>query len=142
MNGIRSNWTLDRRFPSEHERACKFTDQVLKQLQIEGWSDSDRFAVHMGLEEGLMNAIKHGNQSDPRKSVELQVILSDTEVYIRITDEGCGFIATEVPDPTSLENRRKESGRGVALIRGFMDQVEYNERGNQLEMRKYRTRCD
>ncbi len=140
MNGIRSNWTLERRFPSDHQRACELTEQVLRQLQAEGWSESDCFAVHLGLEEGLMNAIKHGNDSDPGKLVELKVIISDNEVYIRITDEGCGFSCNDVPDPTCLENRRKESGRGVALMRGFMDEVEYSEQGNQLEMRKRRTR--
>lgn len=114
-------------------------DEVIDQLTQRGWSNSDCFAVQLGLEEGLTNAIKHGNQGDPAKFVELKVELDDQEVRIRIIDEGVGFRHQRVRDPTKKSNRKRESGRGVALIRRFMDEVQYHDKGNQLEMVKRRT---
>jgi serine/threonine-protein kinase RsbW len=139
MNGKSSRWNLECRFASDHGRACELTEEIMTQLRHFGWSESDRFAIQLGLEEGLMNAIKHGNRGDGSKFVELTVEIATDEVYIRIVDEGCGFASQAVPDPTLKVNRRRGSGRGVALIRGFMDWVHYNECGNQLEMRKRRS---
>lgn len=139
MNDPRYRWKFERRFASDHRTACDLTEEILAQLVRFGWSESDRFAVQLGLEEGLMNAIKHGNRGDSKKSVTLLVELESDEIFIRIVDEGTGFAAGQVPDPTHKANRRRDSGRGVALIRGFMDSVQYNEPGNQLEMRKRKT---
>lgn len=139
MNSASSRWNLECRFASNHGRACELTDEVITQLCQLGWSESDRFAIQLGLEEGLMNAIKHGNLGDSAKFVDLKVEITPEEVYIRIVDEGCGFSSAAVPDPALKGNRRRDSGRGVALIRGFMDWVQYNDCGNQLEMRKRRS---
>ena len=51
-----------------------------------------------------------------------------------ITDEGPGFDPSSLPDPTDLENLEKASGRGLLLIRTFMDEVQHNDRGNELTM--------
>lgn len=139
MTSPTSVWTLEIRFPSEHGKACELIDQVIEQLALRGWTQSDRFAVQMGLEEALTNAIKHGNQSDSGKFVTLRVQIDSQEIRIGVEDEGQGFRHSRVPDPTRKSNRKRESGRGVALIRFFMDEVHYNEAGNQLEMVKRRS---
>lgn len=139
MNDTGSRWNLECRFASDHGRACELTEEVIAKLRQFDWSESDRFAIQLGLEEGLMNAIKHGNRGDKAKFVELQVEIGTEEVYIRIVDEGCGFATQAVPDPALKANRRRDCGRGVALIRGFMDWVQYNDCGNQVEMRKRRS---
>ncbi|MCE2791797.1 MAG: ATP-binding protein [Planctomycetota bacterium] len=139
MNGTSTLWNLECRFASDHGRACELTEEIIGRLGQLGWSESDRFAVQIGLEEGLMNAIKHGNRGDAGKFVDLKVEVTPDEIYIRIGDEGCGFSSQAVPNPTLKVNRRRDSGRGVALIRGFMDSVQYNDCGNQLEMRKRRS---
>lgn len=139
MTSPTSVWTLEIRFPSEHGKACELIDLVIEQLAPRGWTQSDRFAIQMGLEEALTNAIKHGNQSDSGKFVTLRVQIDSQEIRIGVEDEGQGFRHSRVPDPTRKSNRKRESGRGVALIRFFMDEVHYNEAGNQLEMVKRRS---
>lgn len=139
MTATSTVWKLDYRFPSDHGKACELIDQVIEQLVQRGWPQSDRFAIQMGLEEALTNAIKHGNQSDPQKQVTLKVQVDPQEIRIEVVDEGQGFRHSRVPDPTRKTNRKRESGRGVALIRFFMDEVHYNDSGNQLEMVKRRS---
>jgi serine/threonine-protein kinase RsbW len=139
MTTTTSVWTLEIRFPSDHGKACELIDQVIEQLVQRGWPQSDRFAIQMGLEEALTNAIKHGNQNNPRKFITLEVQVDPQEIRIGVADEGPGFPHARVRDPTRKSNRKRESGRGVALIRFFMDEVHYNESGNQLEMVKRRS---
>lgn len=139
MTATTSVWKLEYRFPSDHGKACELIDQVIEQLVQRGWPQSDRFAIQMGLEEALTNAIKHGNQNDPGKFITLKVQVDPQEIRIGVADEGQGFRHARVRDPTRKTNRKRESGRGVALIRFFMDQVHYNEAGNQLEMSKRRS---
>lgn len=139
MTAPSADWMLEVRFPSDHGKACELIDQVLEQLVQREWPQSDRFAIQMGLEEALTNAIKHGNQNDPQKLVTLKVRIDSIEIRILIADEGQGFRHARVRDPTRKSNRKRESGRGVALIRFFMNEVHYNEAGNQLEMVKHRS---
>ena len=93
----------------------------------------------MALEEAIVNAIKHGNQEDPEKKVHVVVNSTLQEFYLQVTDEGDGFDPDAVPDPTLDENLELGSGRGLMLMRHYMDHVVYNDRGNSLEVTKHRT---
>ena len=88
--------------------------------------------MQLALEEGLANAIKHGNKMDPDKQVTVECFLNEDVVRVVIKDEGEGFDIDDVPDPTLPENLDKPSGRGVMLMKAFMDDVIYNDSGNQL----------
>ena len=66
--------------------------------------------------------------------------IDENEASFTITDEGPGFHLSEVPDPTADENLERPCGRGLMLIRAFMDEVSYNESGNQVRLVKRRTR--
>ena len=90
------------------------------------------------IEEALVNAIKHGNQLDPDKYVEVSFQVTCERFDIRIVDEGPGFNPEDVPDPTAIENIERPCGRGLLLIRGFMDEVKYHGRGNIVTMIKLR----
>jgi serine/threonine-protein kinase RsbW len=90
----------------------------------------DEDAVHwvgVAVRESVINAIKHGNQSDParRVIVEFSPVPAENadELVIRVEDEGDGFEPESVADPLSPENILKSSGRGIFLIRSFMDDV-------------------
>ena len=98
----------------------------------------DVFGVRLALEEALVNAIKHGNGMDPNKKVHIECRVSRERVWIRIRDEGEGFDLNALPDPTLEENLEKPSGRGVLLMREFMTNVEYNDRGNCVTLEKHR----
>lgn len=79
----------------------------------------------LSVTEATTNAIKHGNNSDVNKKVRITVNKEDDKLYIRIKDEGNGFNPSEVPDPTHPENLLKDSGRGLYLMKFYMDDIKY-----------------
>lgn len=81
--------------------------------------------IGMALREALANAIKHGNKLNPDKCVLLEMrITNGDELSIVITDEGDGFDADHLADPTSPNNILRTNGRGIYYMRQFMDAVE------------------
>jgi len=81
----------------------------------------------VAVRESVINAIKHGNAGDERKRVYVEFTPLDREsppgMAIRIRDEGKGFDPAQVPDPLHPDNLLKASGRGIFLIRSFMDEL-------------------
>lgn len=118
------------------ERLC---EELLETARRHGFGEEDLFAIHLALEEAFVNAVQHGNRSDPRKKVVVRCAVSPEKFDITITDEGQGFKPDELPDPRCPENLCKCCGRGVLLIRAYMDEVEYNKQGNEVRMVKYRS---
>jgi serine/threonine-protein kinase RsbW len=102
------------------------------------YSEPELFAIRLAVEEALVNAIKHGNGSDPSKKVHIEYEISLDEVRIRIEDEGPGFDPATVPDPTDPEFLERPCGRGLMLMRHYMSFVQFSERGNAVEMMKRR----
>ncbi len=131
-----AGWTINASIASEPLEACDLIRQIVARLEDEAWDDAGLFAVHMALEEAVMNAIKHGNQRDVAKQVHICVASLNNELSVVVRDEGPGFNPECVPDPTEDENLEKPCGRGVLLIREFMDEVSYNDRGNEVRMLK------
>lgn len=110
-------------------------DYLLDRCRDVGF-DEDRLRLNLrvGVAEALANAMMYGNARDPGKRVKLEAWCSPDAVRIRVTDEGPGFDPDALPDPTLPRNRTRARGRGVFLIRQLMDRVEFNERGNSIEM--------
>lgn len=123
--------------------------------------ESDRVRVGVALDEALVNALYHGNlelSSDLRDSddatyrqmirerqqtppyrdrrIFVDAQLTNEEVAIRIRDEGPGFDPSSLPDPTDPANLENIGGRGVMLMRTFMDDIEFNDDGNQVTLYK------
>ena len=136
---VRAHWTFDESISSHVDEASAVIRELVAQLKKGNWSDKDLFAIHMASEEALMNAVKHGNEHDETKSVHVLMILNESEFYARIEDEGVGFDPNNVPNPCDDCNLDKTSGRGVLLIRKFVDDVVYNQAGNVIEFRKNRS---
>ncbi len=111
---------------------------ILAELEERNFDQEAIFAVHLALEEAFVNAVKHGNRMDAKKIVAIDYRVDADKVEVSITDEGQGFDPAKVPDPRCGENIYKTSGRGLLLIRSYMDLAEYNERGNSLHMVKYK----
>ena len=109
--------------------------QLLEELRFE---DRDVFGIRLALEEALVNAIKHGNQMDPSKTVRIMCRAGYQKVRIEIEDQGEGFHPAEVPDPTADENLERPCGRGLLLMRHYMTEVTFNCRGNSVCMSKLR----
>jgi serine/threonine-protein kinase RsbW len=92
--------------------------------------------LFVALDEAFVNAVKHGNKSDPTKLIRVGAELSPKEASFTIEDEGEGFDVETIPDPRDPANLFKSSGRGVLLIYNIMDEVEYNAQGNRVKMVK------
>jgi serine/threonine-protein kinase RsbW len=88
----------------------------------------------VGMCEALANAVIYGNRRDPEKRVRVEVELDPERVAVRVIDQGRGFDPGHVPDPTLPENLENAGGRGIFLLRKLMDQVEYNDRGNEVRL--------
>lgn len=110
--------------------------EVIDALRLHQWSDEDQFSIRMALEEAIMNAIKHGNECDPSKMVRIKMGFDDSVFEASITDRGCGFDPEQVPDPTADENLGKSCGRGVMLMKEFVDSLEFNDCGNEVTLTK------
>jgi len=110
---------------------------ILPVLDNKGYGERNIFAVKLALEEAVVNAIKHGNQLDDTKKVTISFYIDDDRALISIEDEGEGFDPSAIADPTDPENLMASSGRGLALIRAYMDEVRFNEKGNEISLVKY-----
>jgi len=121
---------------SDTAEAHRVQDQIEQSLQAAACHDCDLFSIKLALEEALVNAIKHGNQYDPAKRVHIAYRLLPNLFEVRITDEGAGFDPADVPDPTAFENLKLPSGRGLMLMRHYMSEVTFNDRGNAVTMCK------
>ncbi len=103
-------------------------------LAAHGFDDGAKFAIRLAIEEAVVNAFRHGNRSDPKKSVHFRAYIDDTRASFEVEDEGPGFDPATIPDPTEDENLEIPSGRGVMLIKAYMTEVEYVPPGNLLRM--------
>ncbi len=119
-------------------QAKQVEDLIVEQAEKLGYSEEDIFALRLSLEEALTNAIRHGNRQDPQKKVKIRYRARPEEVEIYIADEGKGFDPTLVPDPTREDKLECPSGRGIMLMRAYMDLLEYNTRGNEVHLVKQR----
>jgi serine/threonine-protein kinase RsbW len=122
--------------PSDHAEARRVQEEIEQQLHAHPVSEQEIFGLRLALEEALVNAIKHGNQMDRNKQLQIAYRFLPDRFEIRILDEGTGFDPSDVPDPTAIENLDRPCGRGLMLMRHYMTQVEYNERGNAVFMAK------
>jgi serine/threonine-protein kinase RsbW len=121
--------------PSAIVEVCEW---ILPNLKANNFSREDIFAVHLALEEAFINAIKHGNKMNPKKEVKIDYSVSSNKVEISMTDQGKGFNPEAVPDPRLGENLYKSEGRGLLLIQSYMDEVEFNKRGNCVRIVRYK----
>ena len=89
--------------------------------------------VWLCISEAIINSIVHGHKNDEDKEIRLQVKLDKQHISVTITDEGEGFNFYEVADPTEKENLKKESGRGIHIIKSMCEALEYNKKGNSIQ---------
>jgi serine/threonine-protein kinase RsbW len=122
--------------PSDTAEARKLQDVFEQGLTEVNAPSKDVFCIRLALEEALVNAIKHGNQMDLSKKVFVKYLLNAEVFEIMISDEGPGFDPLDVPDPTDIENLERPCGRGLMLMRHYMTEVNYNDKGNSVRMKK------
>ena len=114
-------------------------ERIISLLEELRFEERDVFGIRLALEEALVNAIKHGNQMDPDKTVRITCRAAVDRVRIEIEDQGEGFIPADVPDPTADENIERPCGRGIMLMRAFMTSITFNSSGNCVILEKQRS---
>jgi serine/threonine-protein kinase RsbW len=127
---------------SDPAEGVSVQERIIGMLEKLNFSAKDVFGVRLALEEALVNAIKHGNGSDPTKHVRINCCVDGDVARIEIEDEGPGFSPGEVPDPTNDENLEKPGGRGIMLMRAFMTEVNFVGNGNKVQLVKSRDQED
>jgi serine/threonine-protein kinase RsbW len=125
--------------PSDPVEARRVQEEIEIRLRELQYEERDVFSIRLALEEAIVNAIKHGNQLNRNKKIQISYKVKSEHFEIRITDEGEGFDPMDVPDPTAAENLERPCGRGLMLMRHYMSEVFYNERGNSVSMKKFRS---
>ena len=138
MSATAPSLTLDVTIPSDLAEARRVQTEIELALQQIRFAEHDIFAIKLALEEALVNAIKHGNQMDRSKKVHVACRAHADRFEVQITDEGAGFDPADVPDPTAVENLERPCGRGLMLMRYYMNEVAFDRRGNSVVMTKLR----
>ncbi len=94
----------------------------LRVADAAGFNDDDCHKIGMSVREGVINAYRYGNGSEPGKKIYLTIELEAEKMVIHVQDQGQGFNLADVPDPLAEDNLLKTSGRGIFLMRSFMDE--------------------
>ncbi|MFP5277964.1 MAG: ATP-binding protein [Acidobacteriota bacterium] len=92
-----------------------------------GLDEDECFHVAMAVREATVNAVLHGNEYDPAKLIDVCMENTGEALVFVITDQGKGVDPEELPDPLAPENLLRGSGRGIFLIRSFMDEVRFKQ---------------
>jgi len=125
--------------PSDLSASRDVHKAIMDRVEAQHYDEQSTFAIRLSLEEGLMNAIKHGNKLDPKKTVHVEATVTPKATEITIEDQGKGFHREQVPDPCAEENLLKCSGRGILLMEAYMDEVKYTQGGRRVRMVKKNT---
>ncbi len=119
---------------NEIEKICSI---ILRELDKCGYGDKTIKQYKICIFEMITNAILHGNKNDPSKKAVVFYKVTPVSASMSVIDEGDGFDYNNLPDPLSTENRMKDHGRGVFLMRHYFDEVLFNTKGNRILGRKY-----
>lgn len=125
------------RILNSHTEIEKTCDLILKEMDKRGFSEKCIKQFKLCIYEMITNALLHGNRGDTSKKVIVFYQITLFAATISVLDEGEGFNYNDIPNPLLPENRIKDHGRGLFLIRRYLDEVTFNERGNRITGRKY-----
>ena len=109
-------------------------DNYLIDIAKESGMNEDKFNnLSLSFSEAASNSIVHGNKKNKNKKIGITIKVNDSKMTIVIKDQGNGFKVESVPDPTKPENILKDSGRGIHIMRSFLDDLYYNFTPNGTE---------
>lgn len=120
---------------NDRDQINALQDLVVERAEELGFPNGARFALRLAIEEAIVNAFRHGHRDLPSDTpISVEYTLSPERIRVAVEDRGPGFTPAAVPDPTLDENLENPGGRGLVLMRAYMSQVRYNDRGNRVEM--------
>jgi serine/threonine-protein kinase RsbW len=136
--------TLEQELESTLESVDSAEQIVVAEAKALGLDEDDLYRVGIAIRECMVNAVVHGNRYNSRKKVHLKVVRTADRLAIEVADEGDGFDQNDVPDPLEGENLLRGSGRGVMLMKSFMDEFQISQRqpkGTEVKMVKYKAKA-
>jgi serine/threonine-protein kinase RsbW len=106
-----------------------------------GMDEDTRFGFTMAVREAAVNAVLHGNEYDPSKQISVSLENTGKALVIKVADQGKGLDPDSLPDPLAPENLLRGTGRGIFLIRSFMDELHFRQLhpGTELTLVKHLT---
>ena len=123
MSAHRVSYTLDSTLDTVNS-----AEETASKIAVEaGFDDEEVMKIAMAVREAAVNAVLHGNAYDPGKKVMVDFERTSRHLVITIRDQGKGLDLAKIPDPLAPENLLKTSGRGIFLIRSFMDEVKFRQ---------------
>jgi serine/threonine-protein kinase RsbW len=114
---------------------------VLDVAKDEGFPEDELHKISMAVRETVVNAVVHGNRYSAHKKVHLRVSTGSDRITVTVEDQGNGFDLSSVPDPLAAENLLHQSGRGILLIKAFVDEYcvrKLSPGGTEVKLVKYR----
>ncbi len=135
MSGDRLSYKLD----STLETVDNAEQTATRIASESGFGEDEVMQIAMAVREASVNAVLHGNAYDPEKKVEIEFVRTKEDLVIFIRDQGKGLDLAKVTDPLAPENLLKTSGRGIFLIRSFMDDVQItpSQAGTEFKLTKH-----
>lgn len=119
MTAMRVSYRMDSTLESVNQ-----AEEIATRMAVKlGFEEEDVNRISMAVREAAVNAVLHGNAYDPAKKLTLGLEKAGAALVITVSDEGRGLDPDNIPDPLAPENLLKQSGRGIFLIRAFMDEV-------------------
>lgn len=132
--------TVDQFLDSSLDSVDDAEHLVLDVARKAGFQEEDLHKIGMAVRESMVNAVVHGNQYSAQKKVRVSVSKKQDRLTVTISDQGKGFDLETLPDPLSEENLLRNSGRGIFLIRAFMDELHVRRlspAGTEVTLTKY-----
>jgi serine/threonine-protein kinase RsbW len=132
--------TVERFLASTLDSVDNAEELAVGVAQRAGFDEDDLMKIGMAVRESMVNAVVHGNRYNENKRVRFSVAHNAQRFTVRIADEGEGFDFEHLPDPLAPENLMRTSGRGIFLIRSFMDEFQMRHLelgGTEVTLVKY-----
>ncbi len=132
--------TVDRFLDSTLESVDSAEELAVGLAQRAGFDEDDLMKIGMAVRESMVNAVVHGNRYNANKKVRFSAGRSGERFTVQIADEGDGFDFSNLPDPLAPENLMRTSGRGIFLMRSFMDEFSIRRKepaGIEVTLVKY-----
>jgi serine/threonine-protein kinase RsbW len=146
FSGKRSRFSIleiDSWMPSKIQAISPLVDRLMRLIEGSQCVPGDEFDVELVLREALENAVVHGNQEDPGKKVHIRCRCGPgNEISIVVTDQGKGFDFGKIVGNGFTSDPSAEHGRGIQLMKAFMDDVHFERGGSEVHLRRRsRTTC-
>jgi serine/threonine-protein kinase RsbW len=141
--GRHESETVERLLDSDLSSVDRAEEIASGMAQLAGFDEDDLMKIGIAVREAVVNAVVHGNRYNESKKVRFSVVKNSERLTVRVADEGEGFEFEHLPDPLAPENLLRASGRGIFLIRSFMDELEIRRLepgGTELVLTKYKAK--